>query len=224
MGQLIHAVVFDFDGVLVDSNDIKTEAYKYIFKDYIQNSAFREKKIMSLVEKRRGKDRFDIIHFIISELNPSGSNLDSNGRYYEGLCQDYGSYCERRVIEADEIVGAGNALEELKNYRLFINSATPDEPLKRALMGRKIASHFEKMLGSSGSKSENLVQIMNFCKIGPENIVFVGDAESDFLAARDTGCHFIGVENKTNEFKERLPLSAPDLLKLPELVNSFNVR
>ena len=34
---MIKAIIFDFDGVLVESNHIKTEAFKELFQDYPQH-------------------------------------------------------------------------------------------------------------------------------------------------------------------------------------------
>ncbi len=34
---MIRAIAFDFDGVLVESVDVKTRAYAYLFKEYGQD-------------------------------------------------------------------------------------------------------------------------------------------------------------------------------------------
>ncbi|GAF78578.1 unnamed protein product, partial [marine sediment metagenome] len=33
---MIKAIIFDFDGVIVESSDIKTEAFRELFQDYPQ--------------------------------------------------------------------------------------------------------------------------------------------------------------------------------------------
>jgi len=34
---MIKAIIFDFDGVIIESMDVKTKAFTFLFKDYLEH-------------------------------------------------------------------------------------------------------------------------------------------------------------------------------------------
>ena len=123
---------FDFDGVVVDSVGVKTEAFRILFEPY-------GKEILSQVlEHHRlngGISRIDKIqyshtHFVGTPL--SDIDLANWGRKYSELVVD-------RVIQAPWIRGAQEFLEEMQGRcRIFLISGTPEDELKRVVKARGI--------------------------------------------------------------------------------------
>ena len=55
-------IIFDFDGVIINSHKVKTEAFYEIFKLYGKNVANKAKKFH---ERNIGKSRFFKLHYLI---------------------------------------------------------------------------------------------------------------------------------------------------------------
>ena len=54
-------LIFDFDGVLVESNDIRIEEFRHLFQDYPENEV---SQLITYVEKNGGISRYaKIRHF-----------------------------------------------------------------------------------------------------------------------------------------------------------------
>jgi len=121
------------------------------------------------------------------------------------------------------VLGASESLGKLlaEEYVLFVNSATPEAPLKSILKGRRMERYFQNIFGGPTTKNENLRTIFNKLNIQAQEMVFVGDHEADQRAAADVRCHFIGVKNKDSDFKSAPLWPVKDLVGLVDLIKKI---
>ena len=68
----------------------------------------------------------------------------------------------------------------------------------------------------SSTKEEVLERILKKEKLNVKEMLFVGDAEGDYNAAKNIGCNFIGVANNWNKWKKR---EFPLIKSISELQN-----
>lgn len=218
---MVQTIAFDFDGVLVDSNSIKRNGYWKIFARFTDTHPEIEPFIIEELEHNRGRDRYAIIKSVLErmggmEIFPADFTADAR---YQQDCALYNEYCEKQVMAAPEIPGALRALQKLHHrHALYINSATPIEPLLRTVSARGLESYFQGVFGSEASKEKNLQTIIRESGSAPNTTVFVGDARSDYLAAVETGCRFVGVKNEFNSFETLDIIMVNDLSKLDRII------
>ena len=157
--SLIHnkkLFVFDFDGVIADSNHIKTEAFKEIFKKYghqiVQKVQDHHVKNASMT--RYEKFRYYHKNFLNTELTEL--EIKNMGEKFSDIVLD-------KIIHSPEIKGCKSFLEQLIHLgkKCAINSATPHEEIKTIIEKRKLSDFFEKVYGSPSSKVEILESLMN---------------------------------------------------------------
>ena len=119
---MIEAIVFDFDGVIADSNSVKRETYFIIFSD-IKNS---RESIEEAIRESPKKTRYEIIESILGKLKERGLvEFENPEEEREIYVQRYGEVSERETIKAREIKGAEKALADLsQKYPLFILTST----------------------------------------------------------------------------------------------------
>jgi phosphoglycolate phosphatase-like HAD superfamily hydrolase len=199
MSESRWCVVFDFDGVLVDSNRLKRQAYFNAFDDVPLDAAV----IAGCLHRHESGDRWDVIGCIIDALQ-----VDWSRRADELSCRvdAYGRWCDSLIAVCPETPGASATLETLAStHVLYVNSATPEDALVRYIRQRGWTSYFEKVLGRPRSKVENLSAIRD-SEGRHSRVAFVGDRQSDLAAARAADCTFVGMRSDENDFIERVTL------------------
>lgn len=210
---MIRGVVFDFDGTLVDSNHIKRETFFELASEFEDGVRLMEKAM----KEANGRDRYWVFARFAAAL-PGLANA-------EALAHRYTRTCQERIAGAPEIAGAEACLEGLREEGklLFVNSATPAEPLARLIQLRRMEKWFAGIYGAPAEKHENLSSIRSKHGLAADEILVVGDGESDRLAAEMHGCHFVAVENPENDFKQQPTCRIPDLTELPAAIASIQL-
>ena len=181
LASLIQAIVFDFDGTLVDSNEIKLSAF-YEVTAHISGAVAELDRIFQ--DTDRG-DRYDIFVALQARL---GSDADT-------LTKAYGERCERVILDKLAKSRVTETLDKLKaeGRKLFIASATPEVNLVAMLDKSDLVTRFEGIYGRPAGKAEILRRIMEEHDLQPSAMVMVGDGEDDLRGAKEFGCLFIGI-------------------------------
>lgn len=182
------AVFFDFDGVILDSVDVKTRAFFRMFQRYGPDV---QKAVVEYHLAHGGVSRFEKFKYAYTELlgKPIGrEELEQLGREFVELAL-------QGVLDAPFIPGALRALECLKERATpaFVVSGTPDEEIKTVVGKRGLISYFVEVHGSPRKKTEIVRDLAGRFDLNPPDCLFIGDAMTDFHAAQDCGVPFLGI-------------------------------
>lgn len=181
------AFIFDFDGVLADSVNVKTEAFAKLFKSYGPEI---EAQVVAYHLENGGITRREKFIYYYRELLHKPLTDDK----MERLCNSFSALVVDDVVAASEIPGAEEFLKKWsKKVSCFINSAAPDDEIKLILERRGIAKYFKEVWGASRSKFENVKCILNRYGFVREKCFFFGDTDSDYRAAASAGVPFIAI-------------------------------
>jgi phosphoglycolate phosphatase-like HAD superfamily hydrolase len=179
------AFVFDCDGVLIESVQIKTDAFVELFAEHPDH----RDAIVAHHEQHLGVSRFDKFAWIYREL--LGRELD------EPESQALGRRFSQLVFESARtcpaVRGAEEALANLSQVGipLYVASGTPQAELEKVIEARDWTDHFREIHGSPKEKPTILERILEQHSASPGDVVFVGDGWSDYQAARQTGVSFV---------------------------------
>lgn len=215
--MVVRCVVFDFDGVLVDSNAVKRRAYLDVFGAHGVPAATVE---AGLAETRDG-DRYVVIEDVVQRARAAGF-LDGTGAtesLVSSLAAAYNDICETHTATCREVAGVSTTLPLLAaRYPLYVVSDTPDAPLRRVVGRRGWASYFRDVLGRPRTKVENLGLVLRRETIAADAVVVVGDGRRDVEAARHWGCAFIGIASDGNDFDTAGLVMLPDVGALAQVL------
>jgi phosphoglycolate phosphatase-like HAD superfamily hydrolase len=220
------AVVFDCDGVLLDSNTLKVE----LFRETVEQTGFAPadvERFSAYQAANFGTSRFALFEELLSwdlEVRP---DIDR-----DALVDHYASLLGTRYAKAPETSGMRDAVTALgARVPLYVVSGSAQEELRGVFRERGDLGMFVDVLGSPTRKSDNLQTVVNALAVGPaplaaNDVVFVGDAEADLKAAATCGVRFVYMDGYSTvqprmralAQQQRFPMIA-DLRELPTLLS-----
>lgn len=182
---MIKTIIFDFDGVILESMDVKTNAFIELFKNHPEHS----EAIVNYHIKNGGLSRYKKFDYIYKNILKMP--LDKNKEKY--LAEKFSQLALEGVLNASFVTGAQEFLSEFsKIIPLYIASGTPHEELIYILKKREIFSFFKGAYGSPSTKPEIIKDILTVENIDLKNSLYIGDALSDYEDAKVAGIPFLG--------------------------------
>lgn len=207
MAERPRAVVLDFDGVVVDSVDIKTNAFESVFSD-------EDPSLVALIldyhRAHNGISRHEKFGWAYREVLRRPLTPEAAA----GLGVRYNKLVEDAVVAALWIPGAREFIA-LRPAPLFVASGTPEEELRRIVARRGLEGSFDGVYGTPALKAAILERVARETGVPASALVMVGDAMTDHDAAMTVGARFIGVVGPglTGQFPPGTEL-IPDLTRL----------
>jgi len=181
-------IIFDFDGVILNSHKIKTNAFYEIFKSFGINVALKAKRFH---EKNIGKSRYFKFKFILKNF----LNKKITKNEILKLDENFDAFVKKKMKKMKPSKNLLKFLKsEKKNHNFYISTGTPQNKIIKILKEKKLFFFFKKIYGSPRSKVEHINEIKKKYK----DILFVGDSFEDYKASVDTKIDFILKINSEN--------------------------
>lgn len=205
------AVIFDFDGVILESVKVKTDAFKELFSAYPEH----QEAIVAYHENNLGISRYHKFAWIYQEL--LGIMLSPSEE--KRLGEQFSELVLEKLLACPFVPGALELLEELKRVRIpaFIASGTPHHELEWLVERRGLAGFFQEVWGSPAEKPDIIELLIAKYELDRSRLVFIGDAVSDYIAAKTTGIRFIGRKAPMSDMSWE-PYRVPWVHDLHELI------
>jgi phosphoglycolate phosphatase len=185
----VSVIVFDFDGTLVESNHLKYEAYFDLFPKDERHQALLRQVLAAHFEA----SRYVILEKIVRELQTAPDKVSER---VNRLADQYNTIAVEKVKTCPERPGAAQALQNLScRYPLYLSSTTPEEALRSIVAFRQWTAYFQAIYGYPHQKPATLAEILKQKRIQPQQLLVVGDGESDRLSAQQVGCRFWDTKN-----------------------------
>ncbi|MBK9190022.1 MAG: HAD family hydrolase [Crocinitomicaceae bacterium] len=214
----IKAIFYDFDGVIKDSTDIKSAAFHSLYSPFGENLA---NKVVAHHQAHGGVSRFEKIKLYHADF----LNIHLTENEISDWANRFAELVFQKVIECNYVAGALESIELLsKKYSQFIVTGTPETEIHQILEKLGIWKHFKKAYGAPATKTDICKRILKEENLQPDEVVFIGDATTDYNAAKDCGLHFVLREHHENliYFKDKDVARIKDLSKFESVINQFN--
>lgn len=183
---MIAAAVFDFDGVIVDSVDIKGDAFAAV---YAEHGAAVVEQVRSFHLANGGMPR----HAKIAHFERAFVGTEPTDETIEAKADAFARAVVDEVVAADEIAGAIALIDWLaERVPVLVSSGTPHDELVEIVERRGWMAKFTGVFGSPATKADNLRTVAEALDVATSDLVMVGDAITDHEGAIETGSQFVG--------------------------------
>ena len=176
-------IFFDFDGVILESLEVKGWAFGKLFEqypDYVD-------EIVAFHHANGGMSRFDKFRHIHRHI----LNLPLSDPEFNDLCQKFSELSFSKVLRCEFVPGVLNFLDHhYKNTRMYVVSGTPHEEIIEIVKQKKLGHYFNGVYGSPTPKEYWVRSILDGEGFDVKKSLFIGDAMSEVQAAAVTNIAF----------------------------------
>ena len=181
------AIIFDFDGVVVESGVIKTRAFANLYHAYGETVMAEVARYHKL---NGGMSRYQKFHHFQQNLLEKPPLTPEEEQH---LDRRFSELVVEAVIASEAVPGATELIRKAAaRIPLFIASGTPEVELNMIVMRRGLASYFTGVRGSPTPKQLLIAGILSNHSFTPEHVLMIGDALIDYQSARDNNVAFLG--------------------------------
>lgn len=214
ISAMIKAFIFDLDGVIVNSVDIKTKAFAMLFADEGRETV---EKVIKYHLDNAGISRYEKFKHIykVILIKPLAREV------FQELCRRFEGMVVENVIKAPFIKGADEFLKvNATRFKFFLVSATPQEEIQEITQRKNIRVFFKRIYGAPIKKAKAVKEILLKEKLRRDDVIYVGDALSDYEAAKDNFLKFVAVIGSNNPvFRGINCVKIKDFTQLKEVIS-----
>lgn len=181
------AVVFDFDGTLIDSREIKTGNYAAAFERVFSSSPQERPLVVASCVRTSGANRFVQLRDTLEALGRAATPAQE-----QEWSRLYSSLNAESVGRIREFPSVRPLLSELRGlgYLVCAASGILEEEFRRELARRGLVGLFDEIRGG-----DKLGTLRDLAARGLADILFVGDTPYDRRTAEEAAVAFFMVQD-----------------------------
>lgn len=207
---MFNVIIFDFDGVILESLDIKTKAFLEVYRDYPEYAD----EIAQYHLKNGGVSRYQKFEHI--NINILGIPIDDNE--INKMAKIFSEAVVDEMLKCSFVPGALDFLSKYSQIsNLYIASGTPQDELRLIVEKCGIGQYFKGVYGTPKKKAEIVRSILVRESISNEKAVFIGDAITDYEGAMEANIPFVARINGLTPDNPLIEMDIPTVYDLEEL-------
>jgi len=187
---LIKNIIFDFDGVILNSIPVKTEAFRKLFE------AFPKEKVDELIKfhiQNGGMSRYKKIEYFFNTLLDEDITEETVIEY----AQKYSKITKEKLSQKKYLIedSVNFIKENYTKYNMHIASGADEKDLKYICKELNLNQYFISINGSPKIKGEIIKNILEKNNYKKEETILIGDSINDYNASNINQIEFYGYNN-----------------------------
>ena len=196
-------IILDFDGVVIESNALKNEAFAKIFGRFPDYAA----EMLRFHTDNISLSRFSKFDYLLELLGRKHDQL-----LREDIATDFSKTMMEGMVTVPLVTGALNFLNTITaQLPIYLASVTPETELRYILDQRNLAKWFTGIYGCPPwTKPAAISDVLQRESLTASDALLIGDSAGDQAAATATGVRFLA-RNSGLQFEEPYPTSFQDM-------------
>ncbi len=187
---MIKNILFDFDGVILDSMPIRDYGFKKIFEDFDDDLV---DKLLDYHNKNGGLSRYVKIKYFYNEL----LNKEISEEGINSYADNFSKIMKRELVNKKYLIV--DTLEFIENnfkkYNLHVVSGSDEKELQYLSKELGISNYFQSINGSPTHKNQLVKNVLLNNKYLSNETILIGDSINDYEAAEENNLDFYGFNN-----------------------------
>jgi phosphoglycolate phosphatase-like HAD superfamily hydrolase len=184
-------IFWDFDGVLMNSNEIRDLGFVRVLSDYSKQEI---DQLLKYHQKNGGLSRYVKFRYFFEEV--LGENISEDEIY--NWSEKFSVIMKELLVDESLLINETIQFvkKEYENREMHIVSGSDQSELRYICKQLDIAKYFDSINGSPTSKNELVESILKKENYSLEECVLVGDSVNDKVAAKINDIKFMGYNYK----------------------------
>ena len=191
--QNYQTLVFDCDGVVLNSNKVKTEAFYKTALPYGESAA---QQLVDYHVANGGISRYKKFEWFLHEVATG-----INGPSLEQLLDNYAAEVRHGLLTCDIAEGLFELRKKTSHANWLIVSGGDQQELREIFTVRKLDGLFNGGIFGSPDNKEVILSREILAKNILENALFIGDSKYDYESSTKFGLNFLFLK-KWSEFRD----------------------
>ena len=186
----IELILWDFDGVILDSMHVRDQGFVEIFKDYPQEQV---DDLLTYHRTNGGLSRYVKIRYFFNEIR----NEPISDEQVMALAAEF-SVIMKRILCDENLLIADSCqfiAAHAGDVPMYIVSGSDQTELRYLCEQLSISQHFKGIFGSPTPKTELVAAILQEKQPILDKTVLIGDSVNDYEAASKNQVGFLGYNN-----------------------------
>lgn len=179
-------LIFDCDGVILDSNRLKTQAFFEASKKYGKRAAT---KLVEYHLENGGVSRFKKFEYFFSDILKKSFTKSE----FEAVLEDYSLSVKNALLSCEVAKGLVQLRKLTSDSKWLVASGGAQTELRGVFSKRKIDHFFDSGIYGSPASKEEIIREQLISGNIIEPVLFVGDSRYDHVVAEQANFDFIFV-------------------------------
>lgn len=187
-------ILWDFDGVLMDSNAIRDFGFKKVLSQFPENEVT---ELLDFHHKNGGLSRHVKFRYFFENIRKEHLTDDILTKFTDA----FSVIMKELLVNPDLLIN--ETLEFVKNkhtlYPMHITSGSDEKELNQICAKLYINQYFKSIHGSPTPKKDLVKNVLNEFNYKQSECLLIGDSINDYEAAKENGISFMAYNNSDLE-------------------------
>ena len=187
----IDLIIWDFDGVILDSDDVRIFGFKECLKKHGNQNQID--LLINYHKENGGLSRYNKIGYFFSKI----LKKELNENLFKNILNEFNKIMINELSKKKYLINetVEYISNNYKNIEMHIASGSDHNELNFLCEKLKISHFFKSINGSPTTKFEIVKNIFKKNKLIKDNAILIGDSINDYEAAKFNSIIFYGYNN-----------------------------
>ena len=188
----LDAIFWDFDGVLLASNEMRDQGFAEVLKAYPQEEV---DKLMAFHQANGGLSRYVKFRYFFEEVRGEAITEKGVQQWAAKFSEIMMKLLKDPQLQIQETLNF--VKQHYHNIPMFVVSGSDQTELYKLCKAHEIAMYFKRIHGSPKPKKQWVAEILKEEQLNPAQCILIGDSTNDYDAAIENGILFMGYNSGT---------------------------